>query len=210
MGVAVQNARDYRERLEQAIRDPLTGLYNRRFLLEALDKEVSRTERYGSEASLVIFDVDDFKQVNDTHGHAVGDDVLVQATQRLRGALRADDLLARTGGDEFVAVLADLDPADAERVGVRVAEEAVAALQRSGREGDVQVPLSASVGVAVFPDGGHTGEQLLHAADAAMYDAKAAGGATVRLSARRAEDRASYPEQRSGSASQARGAAVPS
>ena len=66
MGVAVQNARDYREKLEQAIRDPLTGLYNRRFLLEALEKEVQRSARYGSEASLVIFDVDDFKLVNDT------------------------------------------------------------------------------------------------------------------------------------------------
>ena len=196
--------------LHLAGHDGLTGLGNRQTLIEQLDEALARAKRESRALAVLFVDLDGFKGINDTHGHAVGDDVLVQATQRLRGALRADDLLARTGGDEFVAVLADLDPADAERVGVRVAEEAVAALQRSGREGDVQVPLSASVGVAVFPDGGHTGEQLLHAADAAMYDAKASGGATVRLGARRAEDRASYPEQRSGSASQARGAAVPS
>src|SRR5205085_6230740 len=69
MAVAVQNARDYREKLEQAIRDPLTGVYNRRFFFEALDKEVRRQERYGSSASLVLLDVDDFKQINDSFGH---------------------------------------------------------------------------------------------------------------------------------------------
>ena len=80
LAIAIQNARDYREKLEQAIRDPLTGVYNRRFFFEALEKEVARRERYGSPVSLVIFDIDDFKAINDTFGHAVGDDALRKVT----------------------------------------------------------------------------------------------------------------------------------
>ena len=105
MGVAVQNARDYREKLEQAIRDPLTGLYNRRFLLEALEKEVQRCARYGSEASLVIFDVDDFKLVNDRHGHAAGDDVLRAVARIAEERHPPADSFARIGGEEFALLL---------------------------------------------------------------------------------------------------------
>src|SRR5205085_8187389 len=76
LAIAVQNARDYREKLEQAIRDPLTGLYNRRFFYEALEKEVQRSSRYGTTSSLVLFDVDNFKSINDSLGHQAGDDVL--------------------------------------------------------------------------------------------------------------------------------------
>jgi diguanylate cyclase (GGDEF)-like protein/PAS domain S-box-containing protein len=191
--------------LHLAGHDGLTGLSNRQTLVEELDQALARAKRDHRALAVLFIDLDGFKDVNDTLGHSVGDTVLVQATRRLRGALRTHDLLARTGGDEFVAVLADLDHADAERVGVRVAQEAIAALQRSAREGDVQVPISASVGVAVFPDGGHVGEELLRAADAAMYDAKAAGGATVRVSARTAGHlrEPAAPPQRQGAPSQA-------
>ena len=78
VAIAVQNARDYRDRLEQAIRDPLTGLYNRRFVYEAFEHELERCRRYGATASIVMFDVDDFKRVNDTLGHTAGDGVLCE------------------------------------------------------------------------------------------------------------------------------------
>ena len=132
IAVALQNARDYREKLEQAIRDPLTGLYNRRFLFEALDKEVARTERYGNDVSLVIFDVDDFKSINDDHGHAAGDDVLrtigrdrrgghapdrLVRAHRRRGvrAAAAGDRAARRAADRRAPAHRDLAPHDPRR-----------------------------------------------------------------------------------------------
>jgi diguanylate cyclase (GGDEF)-like protein len=129
MGVAVQNARDYREKLEQAIRDPLTGLYNRRFLLEALEKEVQRSARYGSEASLVIFDVDDFKLVNDRYGHAAGDDVLRAVGRLAESVIRPADSFARIGGEEFALMLPETSQLEAllvaERVRTAIAREKI-------------------------------------------------------------------------------------
>ena len=113
LAVAIQNARDYYERLEQAIRDPLTGLYNRRFLFEALDKEVARTERYGNDVSLVLFDVDDFKAINDDHGHAAGDDVLRSIGRIAEAVLRPTDSFARIGGEEFAMLLPETSQLDA-------------------------------------------------------------------------------------------------
>ena len=120
MAVAVQNARDYRDKLEQAIRDPLTGLYNRRFFFEALEKEIDRHERYGSSASLVIFDVDDFKQVNDRHGHAAGDEVLRKIAHLGQGLLRPADSFARIGGEEFALLLPETLQLDALLVAERL------------------------------------------------------------------------------------------
>jgi diguanylate cyclase (GGDEF)-like protein/PAS domain S-box-containing protein len=167
--------------LHLAGHDALTGLANRATLLEQLDQARVRSERDGRGLAVLFFDLDGFKQVNDTLGHAVGDSVLVQATRRLRGALRANDLLARHGGDEFVAVLADLDLSDAERVGLRVATTAIEALQRPARDGEVQASLSASVGIALSSPGLGS-EDLLRLADTAMYDAKATGRGAVRVS----------------------------
>ena len=169
MGVAVQNARDYREKLEQAIRDPLTGLYNRRFLLEALEKEVQRCARYGSEASLVIFDVDDFKLVNDRYGHAAGDDVLRSIGQIAESVIRPADSFARIGGEEFALLLPETSQLEA----LLVAERVRTAIGREKILGDRKITVSG--GIASCPtDAGET-EQLQRLADGALYFAKRNG-----------------------------------
>jgi diguanylate cyclase (GGDEF)-like protein len=169
MGVAVQNARDYREKLEQAIRDPLTGLYNRRFLLEALEKEVQRSARYGSEASLVIFDVDDFKLVNDRFGHAAGDDVLRAVGRLAEAHIRPADSFARIGGEEFALLLPETSQLEA----LLVAERVRTAIGREKILGDRKITVSG--GIASCPSDAGEAEQLQRLADGALYFAKRNG-----------------------------------
>jgi diguanylate cyclase (GGDEF)-like protein len=169
MAVAVQNARDYREKLEQAIRDPLTGLYNRRFLLEALEKEVQRAERYGSEASLVLFDVDDFKQINDTYGHAGGDDVLRAIAEVAGQVVRPSDSFARIGGEEFALLLPETTQLEA----LLAADRLRTAVARRTILPDRKVTLSG--GVASCPGDAVTADDLQRRADAALYWAKRNG-----------------------------------
>jgi diguanylate cyclase (GGDEF)-like protein len=169
MGVAVQNARDYRDKLEQAIRDPLTGIYNRRFLHEALEKEVSRCERYGSEASLVLFDLDDFKLINDTHGHAAGDDVLRAFAAVAEQVIRPSDSLARVGGEEFALLL----PETAQLEALLVADRVRTAVSRGKLLADRRVTVSG--GIASFPADAVSAHDLERRADAALYWAKRNG-----------------------------------
>ncbi|HEX8121922.1 MAG TPA: diguanylate cyclase [Solirubrobacteraceae bacterium] len=169
MGVAVQNARDYREKLEQAIRDPLTGLYNRRFLLEALEKEVQRSARYGSEASLVIFDVDDFKLVNDRYGHAAGDDVLRAVGRLAEAHIRPADSFARIGGEEFALLLPETSQLEA----LLVAERVRTAIGREKIIGDRKITVSG--GIASCPSDAGEAEELQRLADGALYFAKRNG-----------------------------------
>ena len=169
MAVAVQNARDYREKLEQAIRDPLTGLYNRRFLLETLRKEAERAARYGSEASLVIFDVDDFKDINDTFGHAAGDEVLRRIGQVVTGLIRPVDSFARIGGEEFALLMPETPQMDAllvaERVRTSIGREKIVESRR----------ITISGGLASCPGDTMDPEELQQKADAALYWAKRNG-----------------------------------
>ena len=169
MAVALQNARDYREKLEQAIRDPLTGLYNRRFFLEALEKEVQRSERYGSEASLVIFDVDDFKLINDQHGHAAGDQVLRRIGEIVEELIRPVDSFARIGGEEFALLLPETRQLD----GLLIAERMRTAISRHAILPDRRVTLSG--GVASCPQDAVTRDGIQQEADAALYWAKRHG-----------------------------------
>jgi diguanylate cyclase (GGDEF)-like protein len=169
MAIAVQNARDYREKLEQAIRDPLTGVYNRRFFFEALDKEVRRQERYGSSASLVLLDVDDFKQINDSFGHAKGDEVLRQIARIGTDLLRPVDSFARIGGEEFAMLLPETQQLDA----LLVAERLRTAVSRSAMVPDRRVTISG--GVASCPQDAREREDLEKKADAALYWAKRNG-----------------------------------
>jgi diguanylate cyclase (GGDEF)-like protein len=169
LGMAVQNARDYRERLEQAVRDPLTGLYNRRYLVEALEHEVSRATRYDSEATLVIFDIDDFKLINDRHGHTCGDEVLRQLAATVLPLIRPSDSLARIGGEEFALLL----PETGQLEGLLVAERIRAAIAREITLPERRVTISA--GVASCPGDATTAAELQRRADVALYWAKSNG-----------------------------------
>ena len=169
LAIALQNARDYREKLEQAIRDPLTGLYNRRFLFEALEKEVRRCERYGSIASLALFDVDDFKQINDTHGHLAGDDVLRRLGEIVERIVRPVDSFARIGGEEFALLMPETHQLDA----LLVAERVRTAISRAEIVPGRRVTVSG--GVATCPQDSDKREELESRADAALYWAKRHG-----------------------------------
>jgi diguanylate cyclase (GGDEF)-like protein len=159
---------------EQAVTDELTGLSNPRFFRELIAKESARAERFGHELSLIMIDIDDFKQVNDTYGHLQGDKVLRMVGRVLQIESRGVDEPARYGGEEFAVVLPEtglegaLDLA--KRVRARIESERV---PRSGGGGAVSI--TASIGVASLPGSADRGEGLIAAADAALYDAKQAG-----------------------------------
>jgi diguanylate cyclase (GGDEF)-like protein/PAS domain S-box-containing protein len=163
---------------EDSIRDPLTKLYNRRFMNESLHREMLRARRADSPLSLVILDIDHFKRVNDEYGHDVGDDVLVAVAQKLTQAVREEDYVYRYGGEEFVIVLpgANLD------VGRERAQQAcreVRALRIDTEKGMLHVTISA--GVATFPEHGNTQDDLLVQADKALYLAKQSGRDRIEL-----------------------------
>jgi len=151
-----------------SLTDSLTGLYNRRHLMGTLASEVQRSRRLRRAFSVLLADVDRFKQYNDTHGHLAGDAALVKIAEVFRKTTRQVDCVARYGGEEFVVMLLEANTATAtlvaERVRARVAEQDLG-------EGK----LTLSIGVAEYPDGGDTPEELIATADAAMYKAKSAG-----------------------------------
>ncbi len=155
--------------------DMLTGLFNRRYLEEALETEARRAARYGLPLSLAMIDIDYFKAYNDTHGHSRGDDVLRMVARRLREQTRSADIVARYGGEEFAVIL----PMTAKPHARLVAEKlrtAVAALAIDGSEG-----LTVSIGVATFSEDASAASGLLEAADAALYHAKARGRNRVEI-----------------------------
>lgn len=163
-----------------AVTDGLTGLYNHRHFHERLTLEVERSQRSGLPLSLLMLDVDHFKQFNDTYGHPAGDEVLRQLARVLGDARRANDVVARYGGEEFAVILVDTAKFTAAKVAERVRERVIAndfsdAAPRAGR-------LSVSIGVATFPDDGSDAEALVRAADTALYTAKRAGRNRVVLS----------------------------
>jgi diguanylate cyclase (GGDEF)-like protein/putative nucleotidyltransferase with HDIG domain len=169
VAIGIQNARDYRDRLEQAIRDPLTGLLNRRYLYEAFATELERSARYGSSGSIVLIDVDDFKQVNDTLGHTAGDGVLCEIGRIALGSIRSADSFARVGGEEFALILPETSQLDA----LIVAERLRRAVAAERILPDRTVTISA--GVATWPEDGTVLEELEGKADAALYWAKRNG-----------------------------------
>jgi diguanylate cyclase (GGDEF)-like protein len=156
-----------RQAVQQAFSDPLTNLGNRRQLLDRLGHELVRSDRGGEPPTVLFVDLDGFKQVNDSLGHLVGDQLLIAVAGRLRGCVRDADTSARVGGDEFAILLAaGSDP-------VAVAERIVTAMQTGFQIAEHEVFLGASVGIAT---GGDEAETLLRNADLAMYEAKSAGG----------------------------------
>ncbi|MGH8692260.1 MAG: diguanylate cyclase domain-containing protein [Burkholderiales bacterium] len=163
-----------RERIVSlAYNDALTGLANRTSLGPALEQAIERTRRHRSKLAGVFIDLDGFKQINDTHGHAAGDAFLIEVARRLRGGLRASDIVARLGGDEFFVVLEQMqDTAAVERVVSKLAAEV---LRPYDLFGGVKAHVSASLGVSLFPDDAGDAATLMAHADKAMYAAKRAG-----------------------------------
>ena len=161
----------------RASHDVLTDLPNRMLFMDRLDSAIERSRRHQRKFGLAYIDIDGFKPVNDTHGHPVGDELLKAIADRLRGLLRTEDTVARLGGDEFAVILESLD--EGEAAGLRVCEVIVHDLRRPYRLdsalGPVTVTIGASVGLAMFPPHGDNREQLIRAADEAMYAAKRAG-----------------------------------
>jgi len=175
----VRLARGELERLVTT--DTLTGLYNRRGLLERLKIEIERYHRHRQPFALAMLDLDSFKPINDEHGHLFGDLVLRAIGERMLRSVRTLDTAARFGGDEFALILPQTDAAGAQRVCERILR-AVSALEIS--HGGVSVRATMSLGLAFLPSEGiATAEELLDAADIALYRAKRAGRNRVALSA---------------------------
>lgn len=152
-----------------ALHDTLTGLPNRALLLDRLEQAVARAEREGNRVALLLLDLDRFKQINDTLGHAVGDQLLTEFGQALSGALRRIDTVARLGGDEFAVIAPALNEAEQAR---QVADRIAAALHRPFQIGELSLDIEVSIGIAVYPDHGKESNELMRSADVAMYEAK--------------------------------------
>jgi diguanylate cyclase (GGDEF)-like protein len=167
------------ERLSQT--DDLTKLHNARYLRQFLLNEIRRARRYGTSVTALFLDLDDFKQVNDLHGHLVGSHVLMEMAGVILGSVRDTDALARYGGDEFVIVLPDTGMDLAGVVAERIREKISQYTFTGGRR--LKLSLTSSFGVATFPIHASSPQQLIACADTAMYEAKAANKNCVRFSA---------------------------
>ncbi|HZV61498.1 MAG TPA: EAL domain-containing protein [Methylophilaceae bacterium] len=154
---------------ELAIKDPLTGLYNRRSLIERLEESIKHAKRSKEQIALMFLDMDRFKSINDTLGHDVGDGLLQQIAARINASVRESDVVARLGGDEFVVLMQGMTTyADAGRVAKKIAE----ATSPSFQVGVHKIKTSVSIGISLFPEDGDTPQVLMRNADLAMYHAK--------------------------------------
>jgi diguanylate cyclase (GGDEF)-like protein len=179
LALAVANM-NLRETLRvQSICDPLTGWYNRRYMEETLQREIRRAVRNESPLALIMLDVDNFKEFNDTFGHEAGDVALQDLCQMLKTHVRSEDVACRYGGDEFVLILPDTS---AEVAAQRAEEMRIAVGQvETQNHGHSLRPMTLSFGIATFPANGRTPQELLRASDAALFRAKSEGRNRVQL-----------------------------
>lgn len=176
---AIENARLYEQMETMALTDTLTGLPNRRYLLGELERELSRSRREQAPLSLLMIDVDSLKAVNDKYGHEAGDRLLMELAGLIKGAVRTSEIVARYGGDEFVVVLPNTTPGDAETVARRIRQR-VNAYRLQVREGK-EIAAQVSIGIATFPQQAASAAEILDRADSAVYLSKARGGNQITL-----------------------------
>jgi diguanylate cyclase (GGDEF)-like protein len=173
LNIQLEKIAEMQEQLrEQANRDPLTGLYNRRFLELSLSQEIYEAEQRGGEVSIIFCDIDHFKKINDQYGHLVGDTVLQSIANILQSTIREDDIACRIGGDEFIVVLPRTD--------IHVAENrALELIQRISNfdfpSPEINLCIQLSMGIVCYPQHGLNRDELFRAADMALYQAKSRG-----------------------------------
>ncbi|XLZ71863.1 diguanylate cyclase [Massilia sp. SR12] len=161
-----------KQQQELALHDPLTGLPNRRLLEDRIATAVQHAARQQRRTAVMYLDLDGFKAINDTHGHAYGDEILKQVAQRLVNSSRKEDTVARIGGDEFVIVMGDVGALpDAQEPASKLIEVVAQPYHVNG----LTLQLSTSLGIALYPDDATTVDNLMHVADAALYQAKRTG-----------------------------------
>lgn len=170
-----------RDGLRLAVTDPLTGLFNRRYALSRLDRIAAESARRGRGFAVLALDVDRFKSINDSHGHAAGDAALIEISRRMSGGLRQGDLLARIGGEEFLAVIRDCDLTQAQQATDRIRR--CIAGRKIALGGGRAAAMTASIGVAMGIPGRSDPAELLARADRALYAAKAGGRDRVTIGA---------------------------
>lgn len=176
--IALDNANNYKRINELVITDDLTGLFNARQFGQLIENEVKRCVRYGEQFSLIFLDLDHFKVINDTYGHLVGSRMLGEFGQLVGRNIRTSDMAARYGGDEFAIIL----PHTGKEEAIKMAANVLEAMKRTEFVSDENehISLTASFGVATFPEDAESRADLIRAADIAMYDAKAGGRAGVK------------------------------
>ena len=178
MSYAVERKATETRLKQMASYDPLTNLANRQEFCTQLDKACARADRHGTKVALMMFDLDHFKLINDTHGHHAGDDLLKNVASKLRSGIRAGDTAARLGGDEFAVILEDIPH---EKSVNRWTQQMLTSFRQPVTIGNIRHPITASVGGALYPDHGRTVDELLHCADMAMYDVKRNGRGNLAL-----------------------------
>ncbi|MGD2080249.1 MAG: sensor domain-containing diguanylate cyclase, partial [Nitrospirota bacterium] len=176
LSMIADKVRLFQETQRLAITDGLTGLYNIRHFYTELDKEIARSERYSSSFSIALFDIDDFKVINDTFGHQAGDEVLRDVAEMILHVSRKTDVVARYGGEEFITLLPNTAKEEAFNHACRIRD----AVELKRYLGSDSVSLTISGGVASYPEDATEAKNLLSAADMAMYGAKASGKKSVR------------------------------
>jgi diguanylate cyclase (GGDEF)-like protein len=163
-----------REKLRlESIHDSLTGLYNRRYMDKCLQTEISRSKRHNFNFGVLLFDIDHFKNLNDTYGHEAGDVVLRKLSDYLQQNVRSEDVLCRYGGEEFLIILPDISKNDLQKISERIQKEIKKNIQVEYE--NHKLCITVSVGAANFPDNGQAATELLKAADEALYRAKDQG-----------------------------------
>jgi diguanylate cyclase (GGDEF)-like protein/PAS domain S-box-containing protein len=175
VGAALETSR---QMAHLAQHDPLTGLPNRLLLSDRLTEAIALARRHGKPLGVLFVDVDGFKTLNDAHGHAMGDLLLRATADRLKGMLRQSDTVCRNGGDEFVAVLSELERAED---ALLVARKLLRGAAEPNRLDSTEISLTVSIGISLYPRHGVTADALIANADAAMYMAKRAGPGGYRL-----------------------------